>query len=362
MNIAKSIVFIFTAMIYSMPFQCMGMSFLTIDNTPSTILQNGVSQLYRPEGVAFSPSGDYVATANLFANSIMFYRREGISGSIYKTTPAYSIQGVKSKLHLPHDLSFSPDGRHLAVANRQANSITIYAKNQKGTFRSQPIAIIQGQFSELSTPSSVRYSPEGNILAVANTESHTITFYRYRRNEYSQKPYQIIKDEHLLTSVNSLDFSKDGKLLAVADIEKNTVHLFQKNPNSENLYSSSPVQTLQGQDSNLCCPHSLSFHPIEDYLVVSNAQGRNNINVFKKIADGPFYEVAPILTMQVIEMYKASNLDFIDQLHKKGGCKGVAFSPDGTSLAITQNLTADGVQVPISTSMLLIYPVKATNP
>lgn len=337
---------------------CKGYANLTVDNIPITVMNDKFSELNRPEGVTFTPSGDYIATANLFSNMVTFYKRIGDHGAVYETTPAFSIKGKKSKLDHPHDLAFSPDGCHLAVANRQGNSITIYAKNHiKGIYDSVPIAVIRGKSSQLVAPSSVKYCPVNNMITVANTGNHSITFYCYNGDVYDQTPYQTIRDTpKVLSIINSLDFSMDGELLATTILDTHSVLIYQRIPGSGNLYTPQPVQIIQGPDTNLCYPHSVSFHPTKNYLVVSNAQGRKNINIYQKITGGfPGYSFAPELTLEVTQMYNESTIHLLEQLRQKGGCKGVSFSPDGTSLAVTQNLTADGLQVPFSVGMLLVY-------
>jgi WD40 repeat protein len=345
-------------------FTSKGYAVLTIDNIPQTVMSDKFSELNRPEGVTFSPTGKFIATANLFGNKVTFYKRIGDCGSVYETTPAFSIKGKKSKLNYPHDLAFSPDGRHLAVANRQSNSITIYAKDLiQDIYHAEPIAVVQGKSSLLAGPSSVKYCPVNNIIAVANTANRTITFYRYNGNVYDQTPYQIIQDTpDILSMVNCLDFSMDGELLAVAGADTHSLLIYQRLSGSKNLYGPQPKQIIKGLQTNICYPHSVSFHPTKNYLAVSNAQGRKNINIFQKISDdSPSYDLTPVLTLEITEMYDESTIHLVDQLRHKGGCKGVSFSPDGSSLAITQNLTADGFQVPFTVGMLLVYSVEINN-
>lgn len=345
-------------------FTSKGYADLTVDNIPLTVMSDKFSELNRPEGVTFSPSGNFIATANLFGNKVTFYKRIGDSGSIYENTPAFSIKGEKSKLDYPHDLAFSPDGRHLAVANRQGNSITIYAKDPiQDIYYTEPVAIVQGKSSLLAGPSSVKYCPVNNIIAVANTANRTITFYRYKGDVYDQKPYLIIRDTpDVLSMVNSLDFSMDGELLAVTSADTHSLLIYQQISGSGNLYGPKPLQIIKGLQTNVCYPHSVSFHPTKNYVAVTNAQGRKNINIFQKNSDdSPIYGLTPVLTLEITEMYDESTIQLIEQLRQKGGCKGVSFSPDGASLAITQNLTADGLQVPFTVGMLLVYLVEINH-
>jgi hypothetical protein len=116
------------------------------------------------------------------------------------------------------------------------------------------------------------------------------------------------------------------------------------------------MQILKGPETNFSCPHSLALHSSKKYLLVSNSEGKKNINISQKIShDLPFYISAPVLSLEITQMYDESTICLLEELCEEGGCKGVAFSPDGTSLAITQNLCADVLKLPFSIGVLLIY-------
>jgi WD40 repeat protein len=355
-SIGKMMIGIINLMLFS----CYGYAALIVDSAPTTIIRDQLSELDRPEGVTFSPTGKYIATANSLVDTVTFYRRIGDSGSQYETTPAFSIQGKESKLNYPHDVAFSPDGLHLAVANRIGNSITIYKRNFNDDFYSnKPIAVIRGASSGVRRPDSVKYSPTNNIIAVANLADSSIAFYRYKGDVYEKKPYQIIQDTpDVLLVPDGLDFSVDGELLAVTSHDANAVLIYQKLQGSNGKYTSRPVEIIQGADTNLNYPHSVSFHPTKNYLLVSSSQGLKNINIFQKTSDDfPRYGTKPLLSLEITQMYDESTIHLLEELHQEGGCKGVAFSPDGKALAITQNLSADFLKLPYSVGVLLIYPV-----
>jgi DNA-binding beta-propeller fold protein YncE len=339
---------------------CNGYASLDVGDIPTTIIRNPFSQLDRPEGVAFSPCGKYIATANSLIDTVTFYKRICNTGSAYETTPAFSIQGIESQLNYPHDIAFSPDGLHFAVANRRGSSITIYEKNQMDdSYNMWPIAVIQGASSGVMHPDSVKYSPTENVMAVANVNNSSISFYHYNGNIYEQTPYQIIQDTRNVLSIpDSIDFSADGELLAVTSHDTHSVLIYQKILGSSAEYTSRPVEIIQGPDTNFCYPHSVSFDPTKNYLCVSNSQGRKNINIFQKISDHfPRYDIKPIVSLEILQMYDESTIHLLEQLYQEGGCKGVAFSPDGTSLSITQNLSANHLKLPYSVGVLLVYPV-----
>ncbi len=328
-----------------------------VGETPITVIRaENDSKLDRPESVAFTPSGDCLAVANSLANSVTFYKRVGGEGYVYETKPSYTIEGLQSQLDYPHDLSFSPDGKHLAVANRVGNSITIYKRDLSlNRYESHPIASIQGSRSQISFPDAVRFSPVENVIAVANMYSHTITLYHFQGDHYDRRPFQVLT-HRILQIPDGLDFSKDGQLLAVTSHDSHSVVLYQRKEGSQGFYVNTPIQALQGPQTLFCFPHSVAFHPVKNDLTVSCSQGRKNVHFFSTTESG-LYATAPELSLEILEMYDESTIHLLDQLHQEGGVKGIAFTPDGKGLAITQNLCQDSLRLPFPVGVLAIYPV-----
>lgn len=325
---------------------------LSISPTPTTIIRaSEESGLDRPEGLTFSPTGDCIAVANSLANTITFYNRLELGN--YETIPAYSLNGPESKLNYPHDLSFSRDGNLLAVANRSGNSITLYQKDpQSNQFENRPFGTIEGRFTHVAAPDAVRFSPTDNLLAVANMLSHTVTLYRYDQNRFYRMPILVL-NHPILQVPDGIDFSKDGEWLAITSHDAHSVALFQRN--SYGSYDREPFQIIQGEETHFTYPHSLSFHPQTSALAVSCSQGRQNVHLF--IPENGVFPNAPSFSMEVLEMYDASTIQFIEHLWQEGGVKGVAFSPDGKSIAVTQNLCQDMLKLPYPVGVLAIYPV-----
>lgn len=349
---------------YLLTMTCDGYTALVVADAPATVIREGASEFDRPEGVVFSPDGKYIATANSLIDTVTFYQRIGDEGAYYEGIPAFSIGGEASKLNYPHDIAFSPDGNHFAVANRLGNAVTIYAKDETGEFyNNAPVAEIKGRASSVKKPESVRYSPSDNVLAVANYTKSVIALFKYEGDRYEQIPYQVIRDTKAVLSIpDSIVFSSDGELMAVTSHDAHAVLIYQRIPDSDGRYTSTPVEIIRGEKSNLLFPHSVSFHPSKDYLIVTNSQGKNNVNIYKRTSDDfPRYDHKPYLVMDVIEMYDESNRHLLDILYQEGGCKGVSFSPDGKSFAVTQNLSPNDLKQPESLGALLVFPVEISD-
>lgn len=322
---------------FLMAVSCIHAANIHLPDNPSSVIKGIASCLNHPEGIAFSSCGEYIAVANAHADSISFYKQ---SNGIYENIPFFILNGPDTQLKFPHDLAFSPNGKHLAVANRYANLITIYEKNDH-CFHPIPIARIAGNRSELAGPDGIKYSQSSNIIAVANSLGNTVTLYRYKDNSYEQSPYQILKSP-ILNTPDGMAFSGDGELLGVTNHGTHSVLLYQRIAGSTDLYSAHPVEILQGSETNLAYPHSLSFHPQTNDLAVSNSGGKKTLNIFRTNSkEFPRYAKTPI---QTIPIYAPDTVDFLDRDPKEGGVKGVAFSRDGTFLGLCASHILDPTQ------------------
>lgn len=267
---------------------------LHISDQPITIIEG---HLNRPEGIALSPEGDYLAVTSMGNHKVHFYKR--IEGSLYENTPSFSFEGEVSHLYYPHDLSFSSDGQYLAVANRIGKSINIY-KN----YDPVPIQVISD--SNLM-PNAVKFIPN-EMCMVVTYEENVMRFYRVDNFTY-QEFAGIAKKP------NGLACSPDGNLIAVASHSEHAIYYYQK---VESFFE--PTCKIKNKKSKLHCPHSLSFHPSCEYLAVSNGGDPKTVLFFKILAEQP----------EKILIIDIPGITF----HAYGGVKGVSFSPDGTSLAL----------------------------
>lgn len=327
---------------------------LNIGLTPVTVIRSdAASGLNQPEAVAFTPSGDYILAANTESNCITFYKQ--IDGARYETTASYTLSGPESQLNYPHGISISPDSQYLAVANRRGSTITIYKKDPlTAHFETAPIALIGGEESQLSGPDAVCYSPIEDILVVANNFTSTITFYSFDKENYDNTPCDILQGTYLRVP-DGLDFSKDGRLLATTSHDNHSAALFEKGPDGYQL-----VQVFDQEKSHLLYPHSLAFHPLTNDLAITNSQGKQNVLLYKSLSEN-HYNPEPADVLEVLEMYNETNIDWLYKLKQEGGVKGVAFSPDGKSLAITQNLNQRHLRLPEPVGVIAIYPVIQEN-
>ncbi len=87
----------------------------TIASKPHQMIEGPRTQLSRPEDVKFSPDQTCCAVTNSDQHTVTFYLFDRESNFILQTTPFQTLQNPESRLHTPHGIAFSSDGRHMAI-------------------------------------------------------------------------------------------------------------------------------------------------------------------------------------------------------------------------------------------------------
>jgi len=186
------------------------------ENNPShSILLPKALQQSKPHGIAFSPSGQYLAVAcgasTEFKNGLALFELIG-----YRLNPI-SILKHDQLPGIPKGICFSPDGKNLLVTFSNP-SILIFHLN-RGRIDPLPKQIIQGIHTRLSRPEDIKLDPGGNYCAVSNSDQNTVTFYSFDKDTNTitdPNPFWVLSNpEAQLTFPHGLAFSSDGSYLAV---------------------------------------------------------------------------------------------------------------------------------------------------
>ena len=294
---------------------------LTISNEPVCIIQGDESGVNRPEGIAFSPSGDCLAVANSAGYSVTVYRRTEDENPIYSTTPTVHFQD-SSVLRYPHSVEFTPDGKHLAVASRDNHSVVLYKRNFSAicSFEMTPAAILRG--FGMNLPAGVSFSADADVMGVANRAGNQpLTFYRrYNGPVYYDQPFHSISREEVnqlgMSMAHDLAFSPLGDSFT-------TLHkpYCRNSPGSSGFITYDNQFNIQSMSPHgIECLHSISYHPSGNYLAISHE--REEVLIFEKNGS-EFVQIASI------PIEKGESIE---------GAKGVAFSPRGDALAVTTML------------------------
>ena len=294
------------------------------------------SNLQRFEGIAFSSSGNIIGVATSDTNTVFLFRRK--ANGLFEDTPYWSIDGPRSGLKYPHDVSFSlwGDTELLAVAQR-GGAIAIYEKDRANeNYGPDPVFEIRGPKTKLKFSDGVAFvPPNSDYLAACNLKIGSISFYRRVSHApigFKLEPAFELKHRSL-SDPDGLAFSQCGTWLAIANHGNHSVSVFQRREGilaGGNLnYGPWPVTIIK--DPGLRHPHSVAFTPETNHLIVTNA-GANYFSVYEQQShqSGMGWSQSPVVqkTVGPDVIFKEVNA----RNKMEGGPKGVAIHK--TSLAI----------------------------
>ena len=196
---------------------------------PSWVIRGEESGLGFPAGVAFHPTGKFLAVANRQSgSSIALYRRHGLSGDReFDSTPFQSIteqELLKHGLAAPHGLDFSPDGKSLIVTHKRflkterpegESGVSIFpckAKPDIGLDSAPSCTMRIGG----SCVHSVAFHPSGEFFAITKERLGVEVFkWRPTTKSISQiESIRIFRAGHG-QGAKGLAFTSDGAQLAV---------------------------------------------------------------------------------------------------------------------------------------------------
>jgi len=303
------------------------------DHSVQTLLPPG--ELQRFEGVAFEPAGNIIGVATSDTNTVFLFRRA--ANGKFEDKPYSSIQGPKSKLDYPHDISFARCGDTdlLAVAQRRG-AIAIFEKQRESeSFGPEPAFEIRGPKTRLDFSDAVAFVPPDNdYLAACNLRTATVSFFRRLGGSpvrFELEPAFALR-HFSLGAPDGLAFSGTGEWLAVANHGKHSVSIFRRRYgifSGKLKYGPRPATVIK--DPHFRHPHSVAFTPETNHLVVTNA-GANYFTVYE-----PKKGFFSTRWSQLPVVQKTFGPDSVFQeVHARnkmeGGPKGVAVH--NTSLAI----------------------------
>jgi 6-phosphogluconolactonase len=116
-----------------------------------------------PAGIAISPNGSYLYTANAAANSISIYSI-GSTGTLTQVTGS----PLSASFQRPVAVSVDPKGQYLYVADQGSNNIASFSISSTTGF---PAEVTDSPFACLTAPSFVIVDPNNSYLYVGNQAS-----------------------------------------------------------------------------------------------------------------------------------------------------------------------------------------------
>lgn len=175
--------------------------------------------------VAFSPDGRLLATANTYANDVWVYS-VGSDGTLAPIAGSPFIAP-----NTPAQVAFSPDGRLLAAADYPAG-LSMFAVASSGVLTpasGSPYTF--GAVSGLAIRSAA-FSPDGRLVAGTGTGTGTVMMFSIRSGgALTVVPGSPFRDgpatSQDLPFNNTVAFSPNGQLLATANSTPGTVSLLR---------------------------------------------------------------------------------------------------------------------------------------
>jgi 6-phosphogluconolactonase len=215
----------------------------------------------------------------------------------------------------PSSAAFSPSGSLLAVANSglltepDSGSVSMYSVNQSTGALTQvgsPTQIPDGE------PSSVAFSPSGGLLAVADEDQDSVSMFSVSQSG-ALTPVPDSPFSGAGGGPDDVSFSPSGNLLAVADVDDGVTIMSVGQSGALTRWPDSPFAT--GGVSGV------AFNPSGDLLAAAGIAGSpisGAVGVFSVDASNEELDAVPA------SPFTAGNSPY-----------GVAFSPDGSLLAVT---------------------------
>lgn len=185
-----------------------------------------------PVAVEYSPDGAFAAVVNQDSNTVTSYRVDPNTGAFTPSTGFIGSSSTPTQAS-PADIAYSPDGTFAAVVNRDSNTVTVYRVNQT-TGLLTPItgSLATSSFPTQLSPRAIRFSPDGNFVAVTNFGSDTVTIYLINKETGELTP---VNDSLVNSSFPTqkgpiaISFSPDGNFVSVVNNDSNTVTIYRTN-------------------------------------------------------------------------------------------------------------------------------------
>jgi len=193
-----------------------------------------------------------------------------------------------------------------------------------------PVRILGNPNWRFSLVNSVEFSSDGRHMAVTFTSNNVVGLYRIDQNlnpvlvTRLKNPLvgQIFKSAKLLNEPSFAAFSPDDKILAVSNYGSATINLYKRFP-GKNEYSVKPCSIFHTpEELKAIQPHTMAFSRDGKHIAVTY------FDYSRSCSD--MLVIYPVDTdLAIITDQQAFTI------HLPGSPKGVAYTPDGTHLAMT---------------------------
>jgi 6-phosphogluconolactonase (cycloisomerase 2 family) len=179
---------------------------------------------YRPHGMAFSPNGDFLAVAygasKLEPRAVALYQVNNLQSTHVNFKLLSLLRGEEIDRGIPKGIAFSPDGSCLVLTFATTDSLAIYAIDPSNrSIIPTPRQVLRGAATQLCRPEDVKFTVNGNLCAISNSNQNRVTFYDFdKENNHFIKEspsFLLANPDADLVFPHGLAFSSNGKYLSV---------------------------------------------------------------------------------------------------------------------------------------------------
>jgi DNA-binding beta-propeller fold protein YncE len=269
--------------------------------------------------VDFHPSGTLLSATYGQNDGVAIYRLDGAKGPRL----AQKLRNPWARLSNPQHAAFTPDGRRLVVVNWEDGTLATYACAPDGRLAMRPLEHLPPPEGVATfRPHGISPSRDGRWLAMAygaSTKDGRALLVR-RLGEPGMPVFAMRGAQDLPGVPKGVCFTPDGGHLVASFTHPDTMVVFRLDTERPAL---EPVQTVEGTALGIARPEDIRLSPDGTLLAVTNNSGHTiSLHGFdpRKVR----LEVAPPRAV-----LGAPDVPLT-------GPHGVAFSPDGGLLAVSE--------------------------
>lgn len=208
----------------------------------------------------------FVYVSDLGLDSVLIYRFDATKGTLSKSETMSANKSSPTDANSffsatlapgtgPRHVAFSGNGDFMYVLGELDSTVTLFANNEKGKFRSlQRISALPVGFSGHNNAAEIAIHPNGKYLYTSNRGHDSIALFSIDR-----KTGTLTLVDHVPTqgkTPRSFAIDPTGKFLVVANQDTNNIVVFRIDRNSGRL-------TPTGQTIHIPSPVCLKFMPVE---------------------------------------------------------------------------------------------------
>jgi WD40 repeat protein len=287
-----------------------------INPIPFAVLRNIDCQYSLINSVDFHPRENMFCVTYTHNNKISLYQID----EHHQPHIVQTLSNPVAQLSEPQHAAFSPDGKKIVVANWTNQTLNVYLREGNLLFSERPAnTIAPPKDLQRCKPHGIAFSRCGNYLAVAYGAASYFErgIALFQSQGLHLECVDFLKDRDFLGIPKGITFSPDGTHLLVTFCEPSCLSIYHiKNQKIDPI----PTQTISARLSR---PEDIKISPNGRHCAVTNSD-QNTITFYSfDSKSNSICENIPFYTLQNPE----ACLSFPH---------GIAFSPDGQYLAITQ--------------------------